>query len=298
MPARNPRSLLIIPPRGGRIRFVRVRVVVIGLLTLFFMAGFAGLFISFSGLSLDVEEQNEKKNLSDQNQKLLQRIHGMRKSLHVLDTRVEKLKVWQKDVEAVAGLSVPPDSSPAGPEGVLDVRQIDKLLEYVSNSEALYSRLVEQASGKSALFAWVPVLEPVSGEYVITAGFGEMIDPFTGTKRFHYGLDYAAKRETPVVATADGVVVAVENHRRWGRRVRLRHAHGFSTVYAHLGTVHVQQGRRVKRGEIIATVGISGLTTGPHLHYETWRGGKPVDPLQYVFPKGDVALGEGKLPRS
>jgi murein DD-endopeptidase MepM/ murein hydrolase activator NlpD len=79
-------------------------------------------------------------------------------------------------------------------------------------------------------------------------------------------------------------VLLVEKHCRWGWRIKLNHKYGFSTVYAHLGTVHVVNGKRVKRGDVIATVGISGLTTGPHLHYEVWQKGKQVNPLDYIFP--------------
>ncbi|MBD3391786.1 MAG: peptidoglycan DD-metalloendopeptidase family protein, partial [Chitinivibrionales bacterium] len=288
MPHRQ-KSVLVIPPKGARVRVVRFRIVVLVLLLLFFLAGFAGLFIPFSGPTLDSVEQNQKKNLAEQNQKLLQRIHGMRRQLHLLDGKLKKLETQRASIDRIAGIAWQGDTASEEDYGDLDVRHIDRLAEYVESTERLYARFADRAAGRESVFADIPVIAPVVDEHAVTAGFGEMRDPFTGRMKLHAGVDFAAKRETPVLATAAGTVTVVESHRRWGRRIRIRHKYGFTTVYAHLGTVKVARGRHVKRGDVIATVGISGLTTGPHLHYEIWREGKPVDPMRYIFPEIKVA---------
>jgi murein DD-endopeptidase MepM/ murein hydrolase activator NlpD len=251
-------------------------------------AGISGFFIPFSNFSLDVVERNQRKNLTGQNRKLQQRVHGIRKMLHQLDTRLGVLKEQKKSVEEIAGISLVRAREPARPISV-DIKRIDRLQEYVTGTEKIYLWFAEMEAKGQSVFSSVPAANPVAGISVITAGYGDMRDPFTGETRFHYGMDFAAKHETPVVAAADGIVVLVESHVRWGRRIRLRHAHGFSTVYAHLGTVSVVRGQRVARGDRIATVGISGITTGPHLHYEIWLRDKPVDPQEYLFPDTDVA---------
>jgi murein DD-endopeptidase MepM/ murein hydrolase activator NlpD len=112
-----------------------------------------------------------------------------------------------------------------------------------------------------------------------------MKDPFTGDLKDHKGIDFSAKRGTPVIATASGVVDLVENHKYWGNRIRIKHRYGFSSVYAHLGTVNVRMDQKVKKGDEIGTIGLSGLTIGPHLHYEIRRHGTLIDPENYFFPE-------------
>jgi murein DD-endopeptidase MepM/ murein hydrolase activator NlpD len=277
------KSLLVIPPKGGRIRILRIRFPVAALVLLVVIAGITGFFIPFSGFSPDVVEQNQRKNLKAQNRKLSSRIQTMRRMFHELDARLSRIKERKKTFESHADISDPRDTIRVRRIAV-DIKGIDRLVEYVSGTEELYLWFADAAGNKRAVLGRLPVLPPVAGHYAVTAGFGMMTDPFTSVDKFHYGIDLAAKRETPVVAAADGIVVMSENHSRWGRRVRISHAYGFSTVYAHLGTVLAGQGRRVKRGETIGTVGISGTTTGPHLHYEIWKANKPVDPVKYMFP--------------
>jgi murein DD-endopeptidase MepM/ murein hydrolase activator NlpD len=119
----------------------------------------------------------------------------------------------------------------------------------------------------------------------ITSRFGVRKDPITGRTSAHRGVDFAGKRGTPILAVADGLVIASETRSGYGRLVEIRHGDGLVTRYAHNAKNLVQVGDLVKQGQTIATLGSSGRTTGPHLHFEVLKDGKQVDPLTYVALK-------------
>lgn len=126
------------------------------------------------------------------------------------------------------------------------------------------------------LFAW-----PTSGDF--TSGFGMRADPFTGLPRFHNGIDLANRVGTPVRAAASGRVVHIESQiGNYGRFVIVRHPDGFQTLYAHLSDFSVRNGEYLERGEIIGTMGNTGRSTGPHLHFSVIHNGTFVDPLRYL----------------
>jgi murein DD-endopeptidase MepM/ murein hydrolase activator NlpD len=285
------KSILIIPPGKGRVRFLRIRPFAAVLAAVLIAAGITGFFIPLSSFSPDAMEQNRRRNLIRQNRILSLRITEMRKMLREVDAGVKRLDERKQNVRPLAGIARVRDTLERQPR--IDIKRLDRLMAHVAADEELYRKFATADRSGRFIFDDLPVMNPVAGLNMITAGFGEMTDPFTGTLKFHYGIDFAAKRETPVLASADGSVVQCESSERWGRRIRIRHADGFSTVYAHLGTVAVSHGQRVKRGQLIATVGVSGITTGPHLHYEIWRNDKPVNPELYLFPEPEIlALSE------
>ena len=118
---------------------------------------------------------------------------------------------------------------------------------------------------------------PVVGR--ISSGFGERFHPILGYRRMHDGIDLAAPYGTPVVAAADGRVVTAGWHGGYGREVALAHSGGIETIYGHMSRIAVVQGANVRRGQVIGYVGSTGLSTGPHLHYEVHRDGRLVNPL-------------------
>src|SRR6266852_4655226 len=125
-----------------------------------------------------------------------------------------------------------------------------------------------------------PSLWPVIGR--ITGSFGERLDPFSGEGAFHAGLDISSEYGEPVRVTADGVVTTVEMHAGYGRLVVVDHGFGISTWYGHLSGFNAREGERVKRGDVIGYVGVSGRVTGPHVHYEVRIYGAPVNPWRYL----------------
>jgi murein DD-endopeptidase MepM/ murein hydrolase activator NlpD len=126
----------------------------------------------------------------------------------------------------------------------------------------------------------VPSLWPVRGE--ITAGFGQRLDPFSGEGAFHSGVDIAAHYGATVEASADGLVLQAGPSPGYGNEILIDHGFGLTTKYGHLSKVYVVVGQRVKRGQAIGAVGMTGRTTGPHLHYEVIVKNIPVNPAKFL----------------
>jgi murein DD-endopeptidase MepM/ murein hydrolase activator NlpD len=129
------------------------------------------------------------------------------------------------------------------------------------------------------VFIATPKGFPVEGG--ISSHFGNRENPRNGESQFHTGIDISSAPGTPVKATADGIVSFAGWNGGSGNLVVLEHGHGFSTFYAHNKMIIIKVGQKVKRGEIISYVGSTGYSTGPHVHYEIWKDGKPVDPVNF-----------------
>lgn len=140
------------------------------------------------------------------------------------------------------------------------------------------------------LAAWkAPFANPIPGGGVrLTSGFGGRNDPFGKGHRQHEGQDYAGSYGTPIHATAEGVVVHAGWQNGYGRLIKIRHAFGIETRYAHLSQIRVKVGQKVSRGERIGDMGNSGRSTGTHLHYEVRIGGSAVNPMTFIKAARDV----------
>jgi murein DD-endopeptidase MepM/ murein hydrolase activator NlpD len=119
----------------------------------------------------------------------------------------------------------------------------------------------------------------------LTSSFGWRVHPISKKKKHHDGEDIAAPIGTPVMATAAGVVRFAGSRSGYGHTIEIDHGNGFVTRYAHLRDLSVEAGQDVERGETIGTVGMTGRTTGPHLHYEVIRNGRPQNPHPFVVAK-------------
>ena len=126
-----------------------------------------------------------------------------------------------------------------------------------------------------------PALQPVDGW--ITSGFGSRISPFNGLKIFHEGIDLAASTGTIIIAPADGIVTFAGVKPGYGNTLVIDHGYGYMTKYGHNSVHFVKSGDKVKRGDRIATVGNTGRSTGPHLHYEVQVNGIPQDPQVFIL---------------
>lgn len=122
---------------------------------------------------------------------------------------------------------------------------------------------------------------PVAGR--MTSRYGMRRHPILGYKRMHSGVDYGARHGTPIYAVSDGVVTYAGRHGGHGKYVRLKHSDGLSTGYAHMSRIAVSSGTRVRAGQVIGYVGSTGLSTGPHLHFEVYRGKRTINPLSVQF---------------
>jgi len=165
------------------------------------------------------------------------------------------------------------------------VAQLQQKLTWLKEEAVLQERYLRELTGivgeRRAQWASTPSIWPVRGW--VSSGFGRRVSPFTGEDMMHGGLDISAPMSTPVKAPAAGTVIAVGPEKSLGNVVVVSHGYGFKTLYAHLSKLRVRNGQTVKRGDVIGEVGNTGLSTGPHLHYEIELNGAAVDPLKYII---------------
>ncbi|HEX4511324.1 MAG TPA: M23 family metallopeptidase, partial [Burkholderiaceae bacterium] len=126
----------------------------------------------------------------------------------------------------------------------------------------------------------IPSSRPIDGP--VGSGFGFRPDPFTGRGALHTGLDFPADIGTPIHAAAGGVVHAVQWHPEYGQMLEIDHGHGLMTRYGHTSRILVKEGELVQRGQVVANVGTTGRSTGPHLHFEVLVDGVPQDPQKFL----------------
>jgi murein DD-endopeptidase MepM/ murein hydrolase activator NlpD len=160
-------------------------------------------------------------------------------------------------------------------------QQVDALDTASQRQAGSFNNLLIKLEGQRNLLASTPTIRPTIGW--MTSRFGHRVSPFTGKQEFHKGVDIAHRHGTTILATADGIVSFVGKKGSMGNVVVIDHGHGMITRYAHLNKSLKKRGEEVKRGDIIAQMGNSGRSTGPHLHYEVHLNGVPVNPTQYIL---------------
>ena len=158
-------------------------------------------------------------------------------------------------------------------------RTLDSLKTMAAVSKRDKYQLHQYFKNQKKLLDATPSVCPTKGWF--SSPFGYRISPFTGRREFHNGLDISTKMNTPIIAPADGIVSAVRRDRLSGNVLVITHGYGFETIYAHLHEILVDKNQEVKRGDTVARVGNTGLSTGPHLHYEVHINGVPTDPARY-----------------
>jgi murein DD-endopeptidase MepM/ murein hydrolase activator NlpD len=175
----------------------------------------------------------------------------------------------------------PPEGADVGKRVSL-LREAAETLGVVAEGQgASLGDLVAALEGKHEFLAASPSIWPAKGW--LTSRYGYRVSPFTGKPQFHAGLDIAAAQGTPVIAPARGRVVFVGKRGPMGNSIVIDHGHGVRTQYGHNDELRVQLGQTVERGQLISTLGSSGRSTGPHLHYVVEVYGKTKDPLDYIF---------------
>src|SRR4030042_1983068 len=164
---------------------------------------------------------------------------------------------------------------------ILQMRSdIERLQSEAVSSEESLSQLLKLLLVKKQMFAHTPSIWPVQGW--VTSGFGFRTHPLTGLSQMHEGLDIANRVGTTVIAAAKGIVSDIETDQLFGKILVISHGFGITTRYAHLHRVLVRLSQKVKRGDKIAELGMSGRRTGPHLHYEVRINNIPANPGQYI----------------
>ena len=164
--------------------------------------------------------------------------------------------------------------------------RLDKIRKKIAEQSKSYDELINLASNKELMVRSIPAIQPISNKDLTrtASGFGLRIHPYYKITMFHSGMDFTAPTETPVYATGDGKVLSVKSSRSGlGNNIVIDHGFGYSSVYGHLNGFNVKEGQKVVRGDVIGFVGSTGMSIGPHLHYEVHLNGEPVDPANYYF---------------
>jgi murein DD-endopeptidase MepM/ murein hydrolase activator NlpD len=280
-------EIFLIPPGGSRIRSFRLRGGILLFMVLVIAGGFAGYFIPFNSLTIDVVEQNRRKNLETENQRLLLAIRPMRKLLDNLNEEVQKFEGKSREIAQKLGFK---DTARPQTRRKNRAAGLGELSYHANREETFFLGFCDIISKHPASLDSMPIIKPLADAQALGARFGPEKDPFTHAMKNHYGVDFIAARGTPVLSTASGTVAKVEENKIWGKRITINHAFGFSTVYAHLGAIDAFTGKKLKKGECIGSMGISGMTSGPHVHYEVRYRGVPVNPEDLFFPSVDSVM--------
>ncbi len=170
---------------------------------------------------------------------------------------------------------------PAEKDYVSLVIRIDKAVRETQLKEQSVIELWESLSERQSLLNATPNIRPAKGW--ITSRFGYRMNPFTGQSNMHAGLDLAAAPGSPVYAPADGIVIFASYDESYGKLVSIDHGYGVTTRFGHNSQIYVHVGQRVNKWDVVAAVGNTGRSTGPHLHYEVRINGTPVDPANFIL---------------
>ena len=244
----------------------------------------------------------ELSQLRQQTETQRSQIHFFSSKIEDMEKQLSKLKDFDKRIRIIANLDKGQESVPymgMGGPSPSDVREklrtekdekglvqqmrtdIDRLKSEATFQEESLSELEKLLQTKREMLASTPSIWPVYGW--VTSGFGFRTNPFTGLSQMHEGLDISNRVGTLVIATADGIVSDTGKDYYHGNVVVISHGFGITSRYNHLNKVFVRAGQKVKRGDKIAEVGLTGRTTGPHLHYEVRINSIPVNPMRYIL---------------
>lgn len=291
-------NIMIIPetgskPKSYRISTSLIKLSCLGILGIFVVAGLLGWQYSNSRLKISQLEIIQQKHFAQK-----ARISTFAEDIKNLRQRMDRLQKTNNKFRVIAGLSQNDDPqylSGIGGETVDDsfsfdpetriinkihnnIRQLDVQIGIEQNS---LRELEDTVREKKSLLASTPTIWPARGW--LSSGFGYRRSPFTNKREMHKGIDIATSFGSPVYATADGVVTFSKRNGSLGKTVKIDHGYGYSTRYGHNSTLMVKVGDRVKRGQIIAKVGSTGRSTGPHLHYEVLLNKIAVNPYNHLL---------------
>ncbi|MGB6199290.1 MAG: M23 family metallopeptidase [Candidatus Acidiferrales bacterium] len=281
--------------RRGTMRKVSVPIYALHLLAILAVVGTITVVAAVGSYSRMLWKVGDYNSLRRQQDTLQRQYKQLQTTVVDTDQRLDSLQSLATEVAMTYGIMRLPQSPFTGDNAPAETDTA------FNRSIAQYQFLERNASAVAVVSAGValmpqptladseftPSLWPVIGH--LTAGFGERLDPFSGEGAFHTGVDISSQYGTAVHATADGVVIGAEEHVGYGRLVVLDHGFGVTTFYGHLSAYNVTPGQRVNRGDVIGYVGVSGRTTGPHVHYEVRINGAPVNPMRYLRSTVTVA---------
>jgi murein DD-endopeptidase MepM/ murein hydrolase activator NlpD len=188
--------------------------------------------------------------------------------------------ITSPDLLPTASANLPNKSEDPSPAN----SQSESILEQAESIQETMQELARTARAQGESIYSIPSIVPVDAEeYLFSSGFGWRRNPITGAKEFHNGLDISAPEGTPVIAPANGKIIEAGRDKYQGNYLRIDHGSGCITTFAHLIAFNVKLGDKVERREVVAFMGNTGRSTGPHLHYQIEVNGVVVDPIDYII---------------
>lgn len=289
MTGKRHSTIVVIPHAAGRVYKLHLSPTLLKVLASFLALALVLSLVALLGSGNFLRQRALYQKLEKENKELRRTNERLQQALSEVHSRLEQFEQRTKQLAIAAGVAdallapVAAGKSSVGSGGPLErlTGGPEQLLERESQLERQLGAVEQRLSEQQLLLAHTPTIAPVVG--VITDGFGPRIDPITHQAAYHDGLDISAAFGTPVKAPADGLVVFADRESGYGKVVKINHGYGFFTLYGHLDRILVKEGQRVKRGEVIGRVGMTGRTTGPHLHYEVWKDGEKQNPLHYIL---------------
>ena len=225
-------------------------------------------------------------------------ISGMRQQMDSLDQYVDVLQKRDNEIYRTIFGAAPIDHKYVGgnryneiakyssEEGIIETQnRLMAIQQNLIQQSKSYQEIMKLAKKQDQFLAGLPAIQPVDNKDLkrMASGFGYRIHPIYRVARMHTGLDFAAPIGTEIYATGDGVVKSPDGGSGYGLHIVLDHGFGYQTLYAHMSRMAVTPGTKVKRGQIIGYVGNTGVSSGPHLHYEVIKNGQKVNPAYYFY---------------
>jgi len=302
-------TVMVVPHGSGSSRavevsqtFVKVLVGIGSVLALAFLV--LGVAAISRGVNITRSRalENENRILADEIQRMREHMAGLRDTLHRFGEREQELRllagltptdttVQQAGIGGPAGTWSERDSlkglGPNGQQALAARLDVDALARRANILVRSLNEAYDSLSHQRERLAATPSIMPTKG-WLTSAFARERYHPILHLARPHEGIDVSAPMGAEIEAPAAGVVTEVKWEEGYGNMITLDHGYGLVTRFAHCSKIMAVRGQRVKRGQKIALVGSTGLSTGPHLHYEVWVNGKPVDPMKFVMPDAIV----------
>jgi murein DD-endopeptidase MepM/ murein hydrolase activator NlpD len=270
------------------------------------MVGVAVLVLSAGALAVHyfavVSDAQENPALREENLKLKSELAVIREQLQHVGQTLERVERFDQKLRAITLLSDPQRNLAMGPteqpplgasgdnqfvrskdaEGPQALAaKLDKLSAEATRQEQSLQELQAYFQDQKSMLASVPSVWPTRGW--VTSDFGSRLDPYTSERVMHAGLDIAGPHGKEVLAPSDGTVVFSGLEGGYGNVLVIDHGYGIKTRFGHLASIKVKAGERVKRGDIIAALGNTGRSTGPHLHYEVRVNGIAQNPRKFIL---------------
>jgi murein DD-endopeptidase MepM/ murein hydrolase activator NlpD len=225
-------------------------------------------------------------------------ISGMREQMDSLDQYVDVLQKRDNEIYRTIFGAAPIDHKYVGgnryneiakyssEEGIIETQnRLMAIQQNLIQQSKSYQEIMKLAKKQDQFLAGLPAIQPVDNKDLkrMASGFGYRIHPIYRVARMHTGLDFTAPIGTEIYATGDGVVKSPDGGSGYGLHIVIDHGFGYQTLYAHMSRMAVRPGTKVKRGQIIGYVGNTGVSSGPHLHYEVIKNGQKVNPAYYFY---------------